>query len=130
MWGLYTLGFESEANDFFYFVADVAEGEANLPVMYAIDGERELTEEVLDHLTGYDGASPGTDRQRRLPSGPAQRARRVVGLRVSARPLARVPPERVWPTLRRQVERALSEWREPDHGIWEVRGAPRHFTSS
>jgi alpha,alpha-trehalase len=36
----------------------------------------------------------------------------------------------VWPTLRRQVERALSEWREPDHGIWEVRGAPRHFTSS
>ncbi len=39
-------------------------------------------------------------------------------------------PERVWPTLRRQVERALSEWREPDHGIWEVRGAPRHFTSS
>src|SRR5207253_1681243 len=32
-WGLYTLGFESEANDFFYFVADVAEGEANLPVM-------------------------------------------------------------------------------------------------
>jgi GH15 family glucan-1,4-alpha-glucosidase len=32
--------------------------------------------------------------------------------------------------LRRQVERMLAVWREPDHGIWEVRGAPRHFTSS
>jgi GH15 family glucan-1,4-alpha-glucosidase len=58
LWGLYTLGFESEANDFFYFVADVAEGEADLQVMYAIDGERQLAEQMLDHLSGYDGARP------------------------------------------------------------------------
>ena len=32
--------------------------------------------------------------------------------------------------LKRQVERALERWREPDRGIWEVRGEPRHFTSS
>jgi GH15 family glucan-1,4-alpha-glucosidase len=31
---------------------------------------------------------------------------------------------------RNQVEHALEHWREPDRGIWEVRGAPRHFTSS
>jgi GH15 family glucan-1,4-alpha-glucosidase len=31
---------------------------------------------------------------------------------------------------RQQVERALERWREPDQGIWEVRGEPKHFTSS
>jgi GH15 family glucan-1,4-alpha-glucosidase len=29
-----------------------------------------------------------------------------------------------------QVEHALEHWREPDCGIWEVRGEPQHFTSS
>ena len=38
--------------------------------------------------------------------------------------------ERIWPLLVRQVEAALEHWREPDRGIWEVRGEPKHFTSS
>jgi GH15 family glucan-1,4-alpha-glucosidase len=36
----------------------------------------------------------------------------------------------VWPILKRQVEKAVENWREPDRGIWEVRGEPKHFTSS
>ena len=39
-------------------------------------------------------------------------------------------PDRLWPIIKRQVERALERWREPDRGIWEVRGDPKHFTSS
>ncbi len=40
LWGLYTLGFDEEADDFFYFVADVAEAEeGQLQVMYGM-GER------------------------------------------------------------------------------------------
>ena len=58
LWGLYTLGFDAEANDFFYFVADAAEGEADLQVMYTIDGAPELPERRLDHLSGYEGARP------------------------------------------------------------------------
>jgi GH15 family glucan-1,4-alpha-glucosidase len=38
--------------------------------------------------------------------------------------------ERIWPILVRQVEAAIEHWREPDRGIWEVRGEPKHFTSS
>ena len=33
-------------------------------------------------------------------------------------------PERIWPILKRQVEAALENWREPDRGIWEIRGEP------
>ena len=58
LWGLYTLGFDREANDFFYFMTDLAEQDADLQIMYGIGGERELTEQVLDHLSGYDGARP------------------------------------------------------------------------
>jgi GH15 family glucan-1,4-alpha-glucosidase len=36
----------------------------------------------------------------------------------------------VWPLLKRSVEAAIASWREPDRGIWEVRGEPKHFTSS
>ena len=36
----------------------------------------------------------------------------------------------VWADLEAQVEHAIEAWREPDRGIWEVRGDPRHFTSS
>src|ERR1700752_3216063 len=36
----------------------------------------------------------------------------------------------LWPVLKNQVEEAIEHWREPDRGIWEVRGEPQHFTSS
>ena len=131
LWGLYMLGFEWEANDYFYFIADVAEAaESSLQVMYAVDGASRLDEQLLDHLSGYEGARP-------VRVGNAaydQRQNDVWGvvldsiyLHVKSRDHL---PERMWPILKRQVEAALAAWREPDRGIWEVRGEPKHFTSS
>jgi len=130
LWGLYTLGFDWEANDFFYFVADVAEGEAPLQVMYGVQGERDLGEQVLEHLSGYEGARPV-----RIGNGAhAQRQHDVWGavldsvwLHTKSRDSL---PDRVWPILCKQVEMAIAHWREPDRGIWEVRGEPKHFVSS
>jgi alpha,alpha-trehalase len=130
LWGLYTLGFAREANDFFYFMADAAKDEEDLQIMYGIRGEKELEERTLDHLGGYGGARPvrvgnGAHRQRQhdvwgslLDS---------VYLHTRSRDYL---PELVWPILRRAVEAAIANWRKPDRGIWEVRGEPRHFTSS
>jgi GH15 family glucan-1,4-alpha-glucosidase len=39
-------------------------------------------------------------------------------------------PENLWPVLKKQVEEAIQHWRDPDRGIWEVRGEPQHFVSS
>ena len=62
LWGLYTLGLDREADDFFSFIADVSganNGERHpLQVMYAVGGERTLVEEELHHLSGYDDARP------------------------------------------------------------------------
>jgi alpha,alpha-trehalase len=38
LWGLYSLGFNWEANDFFYLVADMAEQSDELQIMYGIGG--------------------------------------------------------------------------------------------
>jgi GH15 family glucan-1,4-alpha-glucosidase len=129
LWGLYTLGFDTEADDFFYFVADVCE-DADLQIMYGVGGERELKESTLDHLSGYEGARP-------VRIGNAaynQRQHDVWGtfldsvyLHAKSRDYL---PERVWPLIVRQVEQAMNHWHEPDRGIWEVRGEPKHFTSS
>jgi alpha,alpha-trehalase len=131
LWGLYTLGFDWEANDFFYFIADVAEAEqSQLQIMYGIDGEDELTEEILEHLDGYEGARP----VRIGNSAYDQDQHDVWGALLDSVYLHTKSrdhlPERIWPILKRQVETALEKWREPDRGIWEVRGDPKHFTSS
>jgi GH15 family glucan-1,4-alpha-glucosidase len=131
LWGLYTLGFDWEANDFFYFIADVAEAEeGTLQIMYGIDGESRLSEQRLDHLSGYDGARPV-----RLGNGAYHQEQHDVWgalldsvyLHTKSRDHL---PERLWPMLKNQVETALEKWREPDRGIWEIRGEPQHFTSS
>jgi GH15 family glucan-1,4-alpha-glucosidase len=131
LWGLYTLGFDWEANDFFYFVADCAEAaKGQLQIMYGIDGSAELPEQTLDHLSGYENARPV-----RIGNGAHDQDQHDVWgavldsvyLHTKSRDAL---PERVWPLLKQQVGTATANWRDPDRGIWEVRGDPKHFTSS
>ena len=137
LWALDTLGFDWEANDFFYFIADVACGDAgalkvkqDLQVMYGVGGERALEEKVLEHLAGYEGARP----VRIGNAAHNQRQHDVWGalldsVYIHTRSRDSLD-ERVWPILEHQVQCAIDNWRKPDRGIWEVRGEPQHFTSS
>jgi GH15 family glucan-1,4-alpha-glucosidase len=130
LWGLYTLGFDAEANDFFYFLTDLAEADADLQIMYGIGGERELTEQTLDHLSGYDGARPvriGNGAWNQLQHDVWGVLLDSVYLHTQSRDRL---DERRWPMLVRQVEAAIEHWREPDQGLWEVRGPAQHFTAS
>ncbi len=134
LWGLYTLGLDREADDFFAFIADVSganNGERHpLQVMYGVGGERSLVEEELHHLSGYDGARPV-----RIGNGAYdQRQHDIWGTMLDSVYLhtksREQVPEALWPVLKHQVEEAIKHWKEPDRGIWEVRGEPQHFTSS
>lgn len=134
LWGLYTLGLDREANDFFNFIYDVSSSENGQPhplqVMYGIGGERTLDESELKHLSGYDGARPV-----RIGNGAFDQVQHDIwgtmldSVYLHVRTRERVP-EALWPLLKKQVEQAIKHWREPDRGIWEVRGEPQHFTSS
>jgi GH15 family glucan-1,4-alpha-glucosidase len=130
LWALHTLGLYRDADDFFYFIADLAEPDDDLQIMYGIGGERKLTEHQLEHLSGYDGARPV-----RIGNGAFdQRQHDVWGVLLDSLYLHAGSRDRVdarrWPMIKRQVEEALDHWREPDQGLWEVRGPARHFTSS
>jgi GH15 family glucan-1,4-alpha-glucosidase len=134
LWGLYTLGLNREADDFFSFIAEVSGANDDerhpLQVMYGVGGERTLAEEELHHLAGYDGARP-------VRVGNAaynQRQHDIWGTMLDSVYLHAKSRDQIsdalWPVLKNQVEEAIEHWREPDHGIWEVRGEPQHFTSS
>jgi alpha,alpha-trehalase len=130
LWALYRLGFDWEAGDFFAFIRDVAGKDHDLQVVYGVGGERELHERTLDHLHGYDGARPV-----RVGNGAWQQAQHDVWGALADSVLLHATTrdrldEQVWQMLAPKVEQAIAHWREPDRGIWEVRGEPRHFTSS
>jgi GH15 family glucan-1,4-alpha-glucosidase len=129
LWALHTLGFDDEARDFMEFVSDVCT-DSDLQIMYGIGGEKELTEETLDHLTGYGGARPvrignaAFDQQQNDVYGALLDS---IYLHSRAR---HQTPTGMWPLLAQQAEKASQVWHEPDQGIWEARGAPQHYTSS
>ena len=91
---------------------------------------RKLEEQELDHLSGYDDARPV-----RIGNGAYNQKQHDVwgavldSIYLHTRSRDQLP-DRLWPIIKRQVEAALTHWREPDRGIWEVRGEPKHFTSS
>ncbi|HET9873892.1 MAG TPA: glycoside hydrolase family 15 protein [Propionibacteriaceae bacterium] len=130
LWGMYSLGFDWEAIDFFAFIADLAEQDEDLQIMYGIGGERNLEEHVLDHLPGYANSRP----VRIGNAAYAQQQHDVWGALLDSVYLHSKAADhldgRIWPILDKQVNQALKHWREPDAGIWEVRGELKHFTSS
>jgi GH15 family glucan-1,4-alpha-glucosidase len=108
----------------------VAGAPEQVQAIYGLAGERDLPEWVADWLPGYEGSRPV-----RIGNGAAgQFQLDVFGEVASA--LARMPePEediRVSATavLAALMDRLCAVWREPDRGIWEVRGRPQHFVHS
>jgi alpha,alpha-trehalase len=131
LWGLFTLGFEWEVSDYFAFISDLVERDGgNLQIVYGIDGAKDLDERILDHLHGYQGARP----VRVGNAAYTQEQHDVWGVVLDSLYLHTKSrdrlDDRVWQMAKGQVEHALAHWREPDCGIWEIRGEPRHFASS
>ena len=128
---LHWLNLDWEADEFMQFVADVEPTEdGSLQIMYGLDGRRELTESTRDDLSGYAGARP----VRVGNAAFSQRQNDVFGAVLDSILLhsrrSRRLPRRLWPIVEAQAACATRVWRDPDQGIWEARGKPRHYVSS
>ncbi len=128
---LHYLNLDWEADEFMQFVADLEpNSDGALQIMYGIDGRRDLSESTRDDLSGYAGASPV-----RIGNGAFdQRQNDVFGAALDSILLhtrrSQRLPRRLWPLVQAQAECATNVWREPDQGIWEARGKPKHYVSS
>jgi GH15 family glucan-1,4-alpha-glucosidase len=131
LWALHALGLDWEADDFMQFVADLQrDGDGALQIMYGLAGERDLTEQELSHLTGYERSAPV-----RIGNGAyTQRQNDVFGAVLDSvylhTKMGGHIPQRLWPVLEAQVRCVTGAWQLPDQGIWEARGEPKHYVSS
>jgi GH15 family glucan-1,4-alpha-glucosidase len=113
------------------FLLHTATGDpSKLQIMYAIAGERRLTEFELPELPGYEGSRPvriGNAASEQFQLDVYGEVLNVAHLGVQLR--GRMEP-RLWPRWRKAIEYVETIWREPDDGIWESRGPRRHYTYS
>ena len=127
LYALAVLGYGGEARRFHdYLARSVHETLPRIQVLYGIEREHELTERVLDHLDGYASSRPV-----RIGNGAhGQRQIDVYGqtldLALLYRSLGGRLDEQYQRLLTTFAESVVSHWQEPDQGLWEMRGPPRH----
>ncbi|HEX2239891.1 MAG TPA: glycoside hydrolase family 15 protein [Actinomycetota bacterium] len=128
---LFILGFREEADAFKTWLERTGAGRPqDLQIMYGICGERSLPERTLSHLAGHRGSGPvrignGAVDQMQLDCyGQLLEAAYLYGKAGGSLTAQNLN------FLLGVVEIIRERWRKPDHGIWEVRDTPRHFTHS
>jgi GH15 family glucan-1,4-alpha-glucosidase len=134
MEALWVAACPDEADDFFAFMCTAAASgvaaEQALQIMFGVGGEHDLSERTLDHLAGWRGSRPvrvgngawdqqQTDVYGELLGAASRLSDQLQHLDADTRAF-----------LGALADAAAFRWREPDQGIWEVRGDPQHFLYS
>jgi GH15 family glucan-1,4-alpha-glucosidase len=108
----------------------VAGAPAQIQALYGLSGERWIPEREIHWLAGYEASQP----VRIGNAAMEQHQFDVFGeIELAFRreiELGFVTPHVHWPLRRALIEHLIAIWREPDRGIWEVRGDAQHFTFS
>ncbi len=124
-------GFQHEALRWREWLLRAAAGDPlTLQTMYGVAGERRLTELELPWLPGYEGSAPvrtgnGAHSQLQLDV-----YGELLDVLWQATRAGTPPSENSWALAQLLLGVLEDRWREPDEGIWEVRGPRRHFTHS
>lgn len=132
LYSLLTLGFTQEAEAFMKWLdarCHELKDNGTLQPMYGINGEQKLTEISLDHLEGYHKSRPV-----RIGNGAyTQNQLDIYGEMMDAihtyNHYEAITYD-LWTNVRRLLDWLSQHWQEPDEGIWEVRGGPKHFLHS
>jgi GH15 family glucan-1,4-alpha-glucosidase len=124
-------GFTAEAEAWrAWLLRAVAGDPADLHIMYGLGGERRLPELELPWLAGYEDSQPV-----RIGNGASGQFQldvygEVLDVLHEARRAGLETDPSSWAVQKTLLASLEHRWREPDEGIWEVRGPRRHFTHS
>ena len=124
-------GYHEEAEDWRDWIMRAAAGSPDqVQIMYGLAGERNLMEWEVEWLAGYEGSKPVRIGNAAVEQLQLDVYGEIAGVMLHARKCEISEHEHgielEW-TLLDHLEKI---WREPDEGIWEVRGARRQFTHS
>ncbi|MFF7792761.1 glycoside hydrolase family 15 protein [Streptomyces sp. NPDC007991] len=128
---LLAVGYQEEAEAWRNWLLRAVAGDpADLQIMYGVAGERRLPEFELPWLSGFAGSAPvrvGNDAVNQLQLD-------VYGEVMDSLSLAResglsAQPD-VWALQTALMDFLRTHWRQPDEGLWEVRGGRRQFVHS
>ncbi len=128
------LGHTRMTKRYLQFIIDlIPDKNEKLQIMYGINKEKELTEKILTHLSGYKNSQP----VRTGNAAYAQKQNDIYGILVDVvyQELVKFKSdtdnqEELW-TITKGIAWVVGKhWQEPDKGIWEFRTEDRHFTFS
>jgi GH15 family glucan-1,4-alpha-glucosidase len=101
-----------------------------MQILYGVAGERRVTEQELDWLAGYEGSRPVRIGNAAVNQFQLDVYGEVMDTLHLGRHIGLESDEAAWDLQQALLEFLESNWREPDEGIWEIRGPRRHFTHS
>lgn len=133
LYALLRIGFTEEAAQFMKWLearCHELKSDSPLQVMYGIDGQHNLDEEMLDHLEGYKGSRPV-----RIGNGAYQQLQLdIYGELMDAVYLYNKYGSPIsydlWTYLRHFLNWVCDHWQQEDEGIWEMRSGRKHFVYS
>jgi GH15 family glucan-1,4-alpha-glucosidase len=113
-----------------WLVRAIAGDPADIQVMYGVGGERRLMEFEVPWLDGYEGSKPV-----RIGNAASEQLQldvygELMDCLYQAREHGLAVDDQAWLMQLSLLEHLEDAWREPDDGIWEIRGERQHFVHS
>ncbi len=131
LYSLLDAGYTEEARAWrAWLLRAVAGSPSQIQTLYGAAGERCPVEYELPYLAGYAGSQPVRVGNAASLQFQLDVYGEVLDVMHQARRLGMELDPAAWQLERLLVKFVAGHWQEPDMGIWEVRGPPRHFTHS
>lgn len=130
---MFRVGHTGAARRFMKFIQSSFMSRHDYQIMYGIRGERKPTEVILEHLDGYKGSKPvriGNDAYHQKQNDSFGYLMDLVWQYYRLMPGTLDEIEDMWEMVKSILATVAEEWRNPDKGIWEIRGEEQHFVSS
>lgn len=132
--GMWVAACPREAGRFFGWMVNAAgavvKGGTPIQIMYGIGGERDLSERSLSHLAGWRDSRPVRIGNAAWTQVQLDVYGELLNSAWVLRDVAGPYNGLAGHLLAVLADDAAARWREPDNGIWEMRGEPRHFVAS
>jgi GH15 family glucan-1,4-alpha-glucosidase len=131
LYALVSSGYREEARAWRRWVLRTSAGHPQqLQVLYGLAGERRQAEQELNWLSGYEGSRPVRIGNAAYSQLQLDLCGEIMDALHVARKYKLEPSHDGWEFQKVLLKDLEAKWMEPDDGIWEVRGPPKHFTHS